>query len=112
MKNKTSIHLDGGAFVCGHVAKSQRPILFAARDEPALPEDTGWQFLCNLPEPEDIQEAQVWSLHEVITLEPSLAAYLNCPAGTVITRNNQVSQWISVGESNCDAREMPIPKDE
>jgi len=76
-----SINVDSAAIVCAHVAKSNLPILLAAKDEPTMPEDSGWQFLCNLSESENMEDAQVWSLGEVLKLEPSLNRLHELPGG-------------------------------
>lgn len=102
MEDEESINFDGAAIVCGDVATSQFPILRAERDEPIVPEDTGWQFTCNRVDSEDPQEAQVWSLGEVIDLEPTLAAFMACPAGTAIERYDQKSAWKIVAGSDCE----------
>ena len=68
-----------------------------------MPEDTGWQFLCNQAD-EDIQEAQVWSLREVVNLEPALAAFLNCPVGTTLVRADRASPWKIVEGGDCEMR--------
>ena len=98
---KDSINVDAAAIVCAHVAKSNLPILLAAKDEPTTPEDSGWQFLCNLSESENMEDAQVWSLGEVLELEPSLTVFMDCPAGTEMIRDSQTSAWKSVGEADC-----------
>jgi hypothetical protein len=102
MKNENAINLNGAAIVCAHVATSGIPILLAARDDGTMPEDTGWQFLCNSVDEEDMQETQVWSLREVIELEPSLAPFMNCVTGTVLIRDDQASTWKSAGDANCE----------
>ena len=106
MKNEDAINYNGAAIVCAHVAKSRLPILLAARDEATMPEDTGWQFLCNSAGAEEMQDAQVWSLREVIELEPSLAPFMNCTPGTVLIRDNQGSRWKSVGNADCSNGEV------
>lgn len=97
LNNEYRVTLDGAAIVCAHVANSSRPILHAERDEPTMPEDTGWQFLCDAEEPEDVKEAQVWALSEVLEVEPSLAGFINYPPGISVFRVNQNSPWTIVG---------------
>ena len=101
MENDEPINFGGAAIVCGHVANSQFPILRATRDEPIEPADTGWQFTCNRVESEVPQEAQVWSLGEVIDLEPSLAPFMNCPVDTTIERKDKTSEWKVVEGGDC-----------
>ena len=106
MQNENAINLNGAAIVCAHVAKSIFPIVLAARDKATMPEDTGWQFLCNSVDAEDMQEAEVWSLSEVVELEPSLAPFMNCAAGTELIRDDETSSWRSVGDVDCAIREV------
>jgi hypothetical protein len=91
------INISGAAIVCSHVANMGYPILRAERDDPTMPEDTGWQFLCDTGELESENEAQVWALSEVLEQEPSLAEFLNYPPSTTIVRGDRNSQWIVAG---------------
>lgn len=95
------INFGGAVILCAHVAKSQFPILLGERDESTMPEDTGWQFLCNRVESEDMQEAQVWGLNEVLDVVPSLARFVNCPVGTTIMRDDEKSEWKIVKGGDC-----------
>lgn len=81
------------AIVCTHVAVGRYPILRAVRDEPVDPADSGWQFLCNSGKVENEKEAQVWSVSEVLDLEPTLSQFINSPVGTILFRHNEKSQW-------------------
>jgi hypothetical protein len=69
------------------------PILYAERSHSVNPEDTGWQFLCNSGRPEDADQAQVWSLGEVLAREPSVRSFLNAPAGTRVSRTSDSLPW-------------------
>lgn len=81
----------GGAIVCKHVTSENLPILRATRDRPLNPEDSGWQFLCNTGR--DETDAEIWSVNEVLELEPSLSPFINNPSGTQLVRNDKKSQW-------------------
>jgi hypothetical protein len=81
--------------VCKHIANGRLPILRAVRTEPLEPEDSGWQFLCNSGSEEREAEAEVWLVKEVIEYESSLAAFINLPVGTTLSRSNAASQWMS-----------------
>jgi hypothetical protein len=81
------------AIICSHVANQSFPILRAVRDEPTVPEDSGWQFLCDSFEDEDADLAKVWLVCEVLEHEPSLVPLIDHPAGTVLTRNSSTSSW-------------------
>jgi hypothetical protein len=79
------VDISGAAIVCSHIAKGQA-ILRAVRSEPLSAEDSGWQFLCDSGEQENENQAQVWSVREVLEHEPSLKPFLVEPSGTVLTR--------------------------
>lgn len=84
----------GAAIVCAHVAKLNYPILMAQKDEPINNADSGWQFLCNTGLDENYEEAQTWSINEILIIEPSLSSYMDQPAGTVLLRKNKESAWV------------------
>jgi hypothetical protein len=81
------------AIVCGHVATKGLPILCAIRTEPIREEDSGWEFLCYTGLEENENDAKVWAVDEVISLEPSLIEYIDLPVGTKLTRKNKHSKW-------------------
>jgi hypothetical protein len=84
------------AIVCSHVATEHHPILRALRDEPTMPEDSGWQFLCSSSinhEDDDMGTAKVWLICEVLKYESSLTEFINFPPGTILTRKDIVSLW-------------------
>jgi hypothetical protein len=59
-----------------------------------MPEDSGWQFLCGTKQDsDDPTTAKVWLICEVLDYEPSLAAFMERPPGTVLTRVNGRSEW-------------------
>ncbi len=82
------VDITGAAIVCSHVAKG-RAILRAVKSEPLSEEDSGWQFLCDSGEREDEDQAQVWSVREVLEREPSLKPFLDGPPETVLTRKGK-----------------------
>jgi len=75
------------------VAREGLPILWAEKSEPLDAEDSGWQFVCNSGRTEDETQAQVWSIDEVLALEPSLATFVSSTPGTRLLRANQRSAW-------------------
>jgi hypothetical protein len=94
MDNKKNKNLDRrAAIVCSHVATEHLPILRAVRDEPTMPADSGWQFLCGLIEHENSDSPKVWGMFEVLDYEPSLIRFANYPPGTVLTRKDTASDW-------------------
>ena len=91
--------LHTAAIVCSHVATGQRKILVADRGAPEDPADSGWQFLCGA-EIEDWEQASVWSVQEVIDVEPTLASLVNMSIGTRLMRLSQNDEWVELpGES-------------
>lgn len=91
--NDNAQNASGAAIVCPHVAREGLPILYAERSEPVNAEDSGWQFLCNAGGPEDESQAQIWSLDEVLALEPSLRSVITAPAGTRVYRRDKLTAW-------------------
>jgi hypothetical protein len=81
------------AIVCSHVADERVPILRAVRDEPAIPEDSGWQFLCGSVHTQDPAAAKVWLICEVLQFETSLSDFIGRPPGTILTRKDAASAW-------------------
>jgi hypothetical protein len=74
----------GAVIVCTHVAEGGFPILRAIRDEPVEPEDSGWQFTCNLDHTR--AGAKVWSIADVLRFDESVAPLLNAPCGSAFIR--------------------------
>jgi hypothetical protein len=84
------------AIVCSHVAKCHLPIKLAVKNAPSFPEDSGWQFLCGESPDEDIQEAQMWSIREVLKREPTLASFMDVPDNTCLRRDSETGEWYAV----------------
>jgi hypothetical protein len=78
--------------VCSEIANDRAPILYAERSQPEDEADSGWQFLCGSPS-ENWQTAQVWAVHEVLELEPTLKPFVDFPVGTVLQRASPESAW-------------------
>lgn len=81
------------AIVCGDVAAGTSRILYCERSEPEEPADSGWQFTCGLDHQNDGDEAQVWSVGEVLEQEPSLLEFIGEPIGTIVFRSNDGQFW-------------------
>jgi hypothetical protein len=80
--------------LCPHVAVEGSPILFGRRDEPAFPEDSGWQFTCGADTGHgDESPAKFWSVEEVLQKEPSLREHIECAAGTEVIRTSETVAW-------------------
>jgi hypothetical protein len=89
------------AFVCSHIAKENLPINIGLRTTPEIPEDSGWQFLCDTVDEET--NAEIWAIKEVIEYDPSLLPFLSLPYGCQIKRNENTNEWI-VFECACDVQ--------
>ena len=83
---------NAGAIVCAHVAAGE-PMLRAIRDNPMDPDDSGWQFLCDSGEDKRIEDAQIWSVTQVVERDPSLLPFINSPVGTTMARTDVNSEW-------------------
>ena len=86
--------LKEAAIVCLHVANRTSPILQAVRTPRTEKSDSGWQFLCNSGQGEDFDLAEVWSIDEVLKLEPSLQSWIECPFGTTLWRASVNDEWV------------------
>lgn len=84
--------LNSAAILCGHAALRTSAILYAIRDVPEEPADSGWQFLCGAKE-EDWSFAQVWSVAEVLELIPTFSEFVSLPAGSELMRKDSSSPW-------------------
>jgi len=78
--------------VCSHVLETGKPILFARRDPPTEPVDTGWQVICNLVE-ENENTCRLISVDELVAMDRSIEAFLALPVGTVLTRDGPTAKW-------------------
>ena len=83
------------AIVCRHCASGKRPILYAERDEPVENVDSGWQFLCDVEQHDNVEDAEVWSVEEVLQAEPTLRRFIDLPPGCSLTRADAKSEWHS-----------------
>src|SRR5689334_13560863 len=86
--------LGEAAIVCGHIATQSAWIHIAQRDEPQAAGDSGWQFVCGWEAPENEDDAQVWSVAEVLAYDPTLKEWINSPPGTRLTRKSSSSSWV------------------
>jgi hypothetical protein len=78
--------------VCPFIAAKKRVIVYAYKDEPTEPADSGWQFLSNEQvSPDDLK---VWSLNEVLDYEPSLRPFMDVPIGTKLWRESASDSWM------------------
>ena len=84
--------LGSGCIVCTHISHAGLPIKVAVRSRPSVPEDSGWQFVCDSGVPEDESTAQIWRLDEVIAICPNLTPILAAPVGTS-WKQKKDGQW-------------------
>jgi hypothetical protein len=83
----------GAAIICAHAASGKYPIMIAERSEPADDLDTGWQFLCMAESHNNVEDAKIWGLDEILDLEPSLRDFVDQPPGTRLLRKSPNSAW-------------------
>jgi len=79
--------------VCAHVAARAHKILQAVRTEPLEKADSGWQLLCNSGLEEKVEDAKIWTIREVLDLEPSLIDWVDAPVGTTLWRPTASEPW-------------------
>jgi hypothetical protein len=92
MMKRTDQNEELGAIVCCHVAKGF-PILGAVRAAPQDPADSGWQFMCYSGQEESIEDAQIWSIKQVLEREQSLRSLVGSKVGTRVVRDSVSSDW-------------------
>lgn len=93
MKGSSLVDMSGAAIVCVHVAEEGKPILLGFKDEPTEPVDSGWQFLCG--HCEELVEARIWTVREILQCEPTLRVLWAEPPGTVLSRTSAAAPWKS-----------------
>jgi hypothetical protein len=83
------------AIICRHCAVEGKTVLRAQRDEPIVPEDTGWQFNCGA-DGHDESDGMVLSIAEVAKLDGSIDQILDHPARSSFVRRNAASNWLRI----------------
>ncbi|MCA9001985.1 MAG: hypothetical protein KDB61_08685 [Planctomycetes bacterium] len=73
---------------CCHVTDSKAPILHVTHDA----HDGGWQFLCGA-DGHGENDARVLSMLEIVTLDPSVNALHEMPAGVGAEREAVGAEW-------------------
>ena len=84
--------------VCSHCASGQSRILHAFRTAAFEKGDSGWQFYCKCGMPENIADAKVLPLKEIVKLEPSLRGWLETPIGMNLWRLTAKARWEQIKE--------------
>lgn len=85
-----------GVVVCRHIAKDMLPILEVRRSNPVDPQDSGWHAYCNSEDDEQIDDAEIWTVGQILAYEPSLVGLLDSEVGTILKRETRGHAW-SVG---------------
>ena len=75
-------------FVCDHVLKKERPILFVSHGN----EDSNWQFLCG-HEDHNEKNIRIISLQQVVDLDSSLNDLWEMPVGVSAEREKIGDGW-------------------
>jgi len=81
------------AAVCPHVAKGERAIAWALRDEAASSSDSGWRLLCAAAEVGKIGTEASWTIAQVLEQEPGLAPHIDSPPGTTLQKGSGAAGW-------------------
>ena len=87
-----------GVIVCPHAMTGRLPILYARRDEPVDPADSGWQAQCGSGLDDDPLSFKLLSVSEVLAIEPTLEPYLDSPYGTSLRRASPTAPWMVTNE--------------
>ena len=75
-------------FVCDHVLKRERPILYASHEK----EDGAWQFLCGQND-HDVANAKIISLKQATEIDPTINDLHEMPLGVGAERQTVESSW-------------------
>jgi hypothetical protein len=76
-------------FVCEHVMKKERPILFVVHDA----DDSYWQFLCGKNDHSE-KNIRIISIEEVTKIDSSLNDLWEMPEGICADREKVGAKWI------------------
>lgn len=87
---------DMGALISNKVARGESPILYAARSKPVDKADSGWQFTAGSSEENHPEQPELWSISEILDLDPSLIKYINSDIGTKLIRISVFDNWIII----------------
>lgn len=90
--------LELGAIVTRNIALGIADILYAERSEPMAPEDSGWQFTEGSKDQSNFENAQIWTVHEVIESDSTLRPFIDYPVGSRILRNSKGDAWTLLGD--------------
>src|SRR5262245_21881770 len=80
-------------FICVHVGRQHHPILFASRDTPTLPADSGWCLACGRPG-HTIEDWLLVKIARYFEADPSLAELLGMPEGYQGERMRPDGEWL------------------
>ncbi|WP_078816245.1 immunity protein Imm33 domain-containing protein [Prosthecobacter debontii] len=91
--NRSAQSCPQAAIICSHAATKKHPILQAFHTEHSGETDSGWQFFCGVANEERVEDVQVWSLDEVLQMEPSLREFMNVTEGMTVWRSSVDMPW-------------------
>lgn len=84
----------GTVITCKHIIEGNRPISHARRDEPAAPEDSGWQFLCELSHTES--DGRIISVKEIVKIDPSINQIIELTGEASFVKTKTDNKWIEI----------------
>jgi hypothetical protein len=76
------------ADVCPHVDRGEGSIVWALRDEPVGPWDSGWRLLCAAKEVGKLGTQVSWTIARLLREEPGLMPHIERPVGTVLQKES------------------------
>lgn len=88
--------VDMAALISNKVARGESPILYAARSKPVDKADSGWQFTAGGSEESHHEQPELWSISEILELDPSLRKYINLDIGTKLIRLSIFDNWVII----------------
>jgi hypothetical protein len=92
-QSEMSIDVKLACIVSANVALRKEPIRMAERSDPVDEADSGWQFWSGQMDPLESKGAQIWSIEEVLELEPSLVNHLDLPTNTRLEHDIHTGRW-------------------
>lgn len=81
------------ADVCAHVDRGAKAIVWALREEPVGPWDSGWRLLCAAKEVGKIGTDASWTIARLLREVPSLSPHIERPVGTILQREESTATW-------------------
>lgn len=82
-----------GVVLTRNIALGIGSILYGERGDPVDPADSGWQFTEGSRDQSAFENAQIWTVREVLEVAADIAPFINMPVGTIISRSSRDEPW-------------------